>query len=156
VKLVIGNFKTATAVCLSEALAQAAKTTWRYSVTRFTPLGVATILSTSLVTPALAQAVIQEPGLYAFYHPNGGSRIGLKPRDAVVAGSETANAMALAPAFRPSMAGKEMTTRPWSAPVGHRQPRVADVPISTSGSQSFLDQEDAIVDRKISGICRGC
>jgi len=64
--------------------------------------------------------------------------------------------MALAPAFRPSMAGKEMTTRPWSAPVGHRQPRVADVPISTSGSQSFLDQEDAIVDRKISGICRGC
>jgi hypothetical protein len=64
--------------------------------------------------------------------------------------------MALAPDFRPSMAGKEMTTRPWSAPVGHRQPRAADVPTSTSDSQSFLDQEDAIVDRKISGICRGC
>jgi hypothetical protein len=128
-------------------------------VTRFTPLGVATILSTSLVTPALAQAVIQEPGLYAFYHPNGGSRTGPKPtrrRNAVVADRKTANAMALAPSFHPSMVGKETTTRPWSAPVGHRQPRAADVPTSTSVSQSFLDQEDAIIDRKISGICRGC
>jgi hypothetical protein len=128
-------------------------------VTRFTPLGVATILSTLLVTPALAQAVIQEPGLYAFYHPNGGSRVGPKPtrrREAIVADRENANAMTLAPAFRPSMAGKEMTTRPWSAPIGHRQPRAADVPTSSSVSQSFLDQEDAIVDRKISGICRGC
>ena len=25
-----------------------------------------------------------------------------------------------------------------------------------SGTQHILDQEDAIVDRKISGICRGC
>jgi hypothetical protein len=64
--------------------------------------------------------------------------------------------MALPPAFRPSAAGKEMTTRPWSAPIGHRQPRAADVPTSMSVSQSFLDPEDAIVDRKISGICRGC
>jgi hypothetical protein len=57
--------------------------------------------------------------------------------------------------FQPSMPGKETTTRPWTAPVGHRQPNASDVP-STSETQHFLDQEDAIVDRRISGICRGC
>jgi hypothetical protein len=47
----------------------------------------------------------------------------------------------------------ETTTRPWSAPVGHRQPRVADVPASAT---VHIDPEDAIVDRKIKGVCRGC
>lgn len=42
------------------------------------------------------------------------------------------------------------------APVGHRQPYAADVPATSLGSQDFLDREDANVDRKISGICRGC
>jgi hypothetical protein len=51
-------------------------------------------------------------------------------------------------------AGYETATRPWSAPVGHRQPRAADIP--ASASQQILDQEGAIVDRKISNICRGC
>jgi hypothetical protein len=50
-------------------------------------------------------------------------------------------------------AGSETTTRPWSAPIGHRQPRAIDVPASTP---QILDQEDAEVDRKISGVCRGC
>jgi hypothetical protein len=53
-------------------------------------------------------------------------------------------------------ASTDMTTKPWPAPVGHRQPRVADIPASTSASQQTIDQEDANVDRKISGICRGC
>jgi hypothetical protein len=53
-------------------------------------------------------------------------------------------------------ASNETTTRPWSAPVGHRQPRSADLPASTSAPQQIIDQEDAIVDRKIKGICRGC
>ncbi len=53
-------------------------------------------------------------------------------------------------------ASNETMTRPWLAPVGHRQPRTTDVPASTSRSQQTLDQEDAIVDRKIRGICRGC
>ncbi len=79
-------------------------------MTKFTFLSVATILSTALATPVVAQ----------------------------------------------SMAGKETTTRPWSAPVGHRQPRAADVPTSTSVSKYVLDREDANVDRKISGICQGC
>jgi hypothetical protein len=128
-------------------------------MTKCTLLGVVAILSTAIATPVLAQAVIQEPGSYAFYHPNGDSRIGPTPpqrREQVMAGRGTVNAMALAPSFRPSVAGKETTTRPWSAPAGHRQPRAADIPTSTSVSQYVLDQEDANVDRKISGVCRGC
>jgi hypothetical protein len=54
----------------------------------------------------------------------------------------------------PVLAAGETTTKPWSAPVGHRQPRVADIPPSVS-SQT-LDQEDINVDRKIRGVCRGC
>jgi hypothetical protein len=56
----------------------------------------------------------------------------------------------------PVLAADETATRPWSAPVGHRQPRAADVPTSTSASRQTLDQEDANVDRKISNVCRGC
>jgi hypothetical protein len=127
-------------------------------MTKFTLLGVATILSVALAAPVLAQAVIQEPGAYAFYHPNGDLRIGSTPlqRREVIAGRGTADAMALAPSFHPSVVGKETTTRPWSAPVGHRQPRAADVPTSMSASRYVLDQEDANVDRKIRGVCRGC
>jgi len=137
----------------------AMRTRWRQSMTNCTLLGVATILSTALATPVPAQAVIQEPGAYALYHPNGNLGIASAPprrREDVVVGRGTADAMALAPSFRPSTAGKETTTRPWTAPVGHRQPHAADVPTSTSVSQYVLDQEDANVDRKISGICRGC
>jgi hypothetical protein len=122
---------------------------------KFTFLSVATILSTALATPVVAQAVIQEPGAYAFYHPNGDLEIVSTPSRRRVS-RRTADVMALAPSFRPSMAGEETTTRPWSAPVGHRQPRAADAPTSTSVSQYVLDQEDANVDRKISGICQGC
>jgi hypothetical protein len=53
-------------------------------------------------------------------------------------------------------AGRETTTKPWLAPVGHRQPRIADIPASPSSSQQTLDREDAYVDRKISNVCRGC
>jgi hypothetical protein len=51
-------------------------------------------------------------------------------------------------------ASNEMTAKPWPAPVGHRQPRVIDIP--ASASQQIIDQEDANVDRKIRGVCRGC
>jgi hypothetical protein len=53
-------------------------------------------------------------------------------------------------------ASNETMTRPWSAPVGHRQPRLADIPASISASQQIIDPEDANIDRKISGVCRGC
>jgi hypothetical protein len=122
-------------------------------------LGMATILSTALATPVLAQAVIPDPGAYALYYPNGVSGIGSPPSQQpqqFVVGRGTAAAMAFAPSFRPAIAGKETTTRPWTAPIGHRQPHAARVPTSTSGSLDVLDQEDANVDRKISGVCRGC
>jgi len=128
-------------------------------MTKCTFLGVVAILSTAITTPGLAQAVIQEPGAYALYHPNGNLGIASAPprrREEVVVGRGTADAMALAPSFRPSMAGKETTTRPWTAPAGHRQPRAADVPTPTSASQQSLDQEDANVDRIVRSVCRGC
>jgi len=50
----------------------------------------------------------------------------------------------------------ETTTKPWSAPIGHRQPRAIDIPASVSVHQQIIDPEDANVDRKIKGICRGC
>jgi hypothetical protein len=128
-------------------------------MTRFTFLGVAAVLSTAIATPVLAQAVIQEPGAYAFPYPNGDLGIGSTPsqrREAVVVGGGAAGATASAPSVHSSRAGRETATRPWSAPVGHRQPRAADVPPSTSASQQILDQEDANVDRKIRNVCRGC
>jgi hypothetical protein len=122
---------------------------------RLTPLSLVTILSMALATP-----VMQEPSAYAFYRPNRdlgiGSTPSQRPVEGVVGRGTSDDGLALAPSFRPSAAGKETTTRPWSAPVGHRQPRAAEVPASTSASQYVLDQEDANADRKISGVCRGC
>jgi hypothetical protein len=53
-------------------------------------------------------------------------------------------------------AAVDTTRRPWPAPVGHHQPRAADIPTSASVSRNPLDQEDENVDRKISNMCRGC
>jgi hypothetical protein len=39
-------------------------------MTSFKILAAAALLSVTAVTPVFAQAAIQEPGLYAFYHPN--------------------------------------------------------------------------------------
>jgi hypothetical protein len=53
-------------------------------------------------------------------------------------------------------AGSQLLSRPWPAPIGHRQPRAADVMDLTPQSQDSLDRENAGIDRKILGICRGC
>lgn len=44
------------------------------------------------------------------------------------------------------------------APIGHRQPRAADVPSekSLSDPNNPANKEDAVLDRKIKSICRGC
>src|SRR5260370_7504353 len=42
----------------------------KWTMTRFKILGAAAILSMMFATPVFAQAAIQEPGAYAFYHPN--------------------------------------------------------------------------------------
>jgi hypothetical protein len=44
------------------------------------------------------------------------------------------------------------------APVGHRQPRVGDVPNekNLSNPNDPLSKENAALDKKIKSICRGC
>ena len=128
----------------------------RSMMTRFTPLGVVANLSTAIATTSLAQTAIQEMGAYASYRQDGNLGIAPTPiqRRKMTVGRGTADVMASAPSIPSSKRGLETTTRPWSAPVGHRQPRAADVP--TSASLSVLDQEDADVDRKIKSVCRGC
>lgn len=44
------------------------------------------------------------------------------------------------------------------APVGHRQPRVGDVPSekNLNDPNDALSKENAALDKKIKSICRGC
>ena len=63
-------------------------------MTTFKLLAAASILSALFVAQAQAQAVIDEPGLFAFYHPNGDLLHAGSPRPAV-------DAQAMAP--RPMM-----------------------------------------------------
>ena len=44
------------------------------------------------------------------------------------------------------------------APVGHRQPRASDVPNekNLSDANDPLSKENALLDKKIKSICRGC
>lgn len=44
------------------------------------------------------------------------------------------------------------------APVGHRQPRAADVPDekNLNNPSDFLSKENAALDKKLKSICRGC
>jgi hypothetical protein len=57
-------------------------------MTTFKFFGALAILSTLTAAPALAERMIEEPGMYAFYHPNGDPNAGTAP---------AADAMALAP-----------------------------------------------------------
>ncbi len=58
-------------------------------MTRFKLFSAALIVSAAIATPALAGGMqvaeaIQEPGLYAFYHPNGDLGLGYsRPADAM-------------------------------------------------------------------------
>lgn len=52
-------------------------------MTRFNFLAAAAILSVLIATPTLAEPMNQEPGLYAFYHPNGDPNVGSAPADAM-------------------------------------------------------------------------
>lgn len=69
-------------------------------MTTFKLLGAALILSAAVATPVAAQQAIQEPGAYAFYHPNG---------DVLNAGSSRpADALA---SFPGDVAGMRMAVR---------------------------------------------
>ncbi len=55
-----------------------------------------------------------------------------------------------------STAAKNPSSR--EGPVGHRQPRAGDLPPekNLNDPNDLLSRENAILDRKIKGICRGC
>lgn len=119
---------------------------------KFTLLAVVANLSTAIATTSLAQTAIQELGAHASYHQDGNLGIASAP----IVGRGAADVTASSPSMPSSKRGLETTNRPWSAPVGHHQPRATDVHTSTSVSQQSLDEEDAYVDRKIKSVCRGC
>lgn len=54
-----------------------------------------------------------------------------------------------------SSSGKQT---PWPAPVGHRQPKLDQVPPEKDNSSAAEAEkrQDAELDRKIKSICRGC
>jgi hypothetical protein len=56
----------------------------------------------------------------------------------------------------PGAANQPSTLR--EAPVGHRQPRAADIPSekNLSNPNDPMNKEDQALDRKIKSICRGC
>jgi hypothetical protein len=63
---------------------------------------------------------------------------------------------AIPPSLQTDIAS-QLARLPWSAPVGHRQPRAADLHMDAelSPDQVRLQQENDAVDRKLT-ICRGC
>ena len=80
-------------------------------MTMFKLLGSAAILSALIATPALAQHMIDEPGLFAFYHPNGDLGIG---------SSRSTEAMAT----EPSRSGNVARLRMQSNAVSARRAKV--------------------------------
>ena len=54
--------------------------------------------------------------------------------------------------------GASPSTGVREAPVGHRQPRAADVPPekNLANPNDPVNKEDAALDKKIKSICRGC
>ena len=69
------------------------------------------VLSAVVATPALAEHMIDEPGMFAFYHPSGDLGIG---------SSRPAEAMAA----EPSRSGNVARLRMQSQPVSARRARV--------------------------------
>jgi hypothetical protein len=128
-------------------------------MTGFKLLTAAARLSVMIATPILAQ-IVEGHCAYASHHTSGNAGIYSSPMRpgevaAIIPVSNATSGAASAPC---ATVGNETTTRPWSAPVGHCQPHAADIPSSNSeaAAQQFFDQENAMVDRKIQGVCRGC
>jgi hypothetical protein len=51
-------------------------------MTKFKLFSAAAIVSLTFATPVFAQAAVQEPGMYAFYHPNNDVLNGGRPTPA--------------------------------------------------------------------------
>jgi hypothetical protein len=64
----------------------------------FRVIGVAAVLSAAFAGPVFAQAAIDEPGMYAFYHPNADVlHAGSGAASGEVASAGTGKAYAMAP-----------------------------------------------------------
>jgi hypothetical protein len=74
-------------------------------------LGAVAVLSAAIATPALAERMIDEPGMFAFYHPSGDLGLG---------SSRPAEAMAA----EPSRSGNVARLRTQSQPVSARRAKV--------------------------------
>jgi len=107
---------------------------------RFPLLAIAAVMTLSFAMRVSAQAAVHEPPI---------CRMPIEALESGVPPAPTASAVP---------AGCETTTRPWSAPIGHRQPQAADVRAVdvTSSIDEALVQENARIDRLIQGVCRGC
>ena len=60
-------------------------------MTRLKFLGAVAMLSALVATPALAERMIDEPGMYAFYHPNGDLGIAATPPAEAMAAARDGN-----------------------------------------------------------------
>ena len=108
-------------------------------MTRFAFAAIAAILALSFAAPTSAQATGHEPTACP-----------------ILAGASNTGALP-APTAAALPAGCETMTRPWSAPVGHRQPQIGDVTASTTSSiDQEVREENARIDQLIKGVCRGC
>ena len=82
------------------------------------------------------------------------SLLGSRGAIAQTVGTARSSAGSLATATAP-LSLKQGARLAGEAPVGHRQPRVRDVPSQNPSDLERLTEEDAAVDRKLI-ICRGC
>lgn len=107
---------------------------------RFPLLAMVAAMTLSFAMPVSAQARVRDLPI---------CRMPIEALDSGVPPAPTASAAPM---------GCETTTRPWSAPVGHRQPQAIELEATdaTASIDEQLTQENARIDRLIQGICRGC
>jgi hypothetical protein len=76
----------------------------------------------------------------------------------VVVGGPAAYAQGGASSVPKNSPQPAIRTTPLEAPIGHRQPRISDVPSENnlSDPNNPVNREDAALDKKIKSICRGC
>jgi len=120
-------------------------------------LAIATLLTVAIATPVFSHDAKQGPEAVASVEPGAISGA----RDTSTQGGSEFTVGQIKPTKAPEpdspwVPGNETATQPWSAPVGHHQPRASDAPTAPASVQQMLDEEDARIDRIVRSICRGC
>jgi hypothetical protein len=70
---------------------------WREKMTTFKTIAAALVLSAAAATSAFAQAAIQEPGAFAFYHPDADVLNAGRPAADAFAAARVGDTYAVAP-----------------------------------------------------------